>query len=159
MALCVRLSLLVIVLIFRVVPVALLPICTITHIGARNPEMRGLTPNPSVTVTVIIALVHVLPHVGSCFTYVMREAGAKSKVDLNHARVIHWADPPPCHSGRIGTQVDPTVLTTVPYSHYYLVGGVHPSYPRMGLLFVQAFGLCSVTCSRPTQLKTKYLVV
>ena len=32
-------------------------------------------------------------------------------------------DPPPCNSGIIGIYEDPNIVTSIPYSHYYRVGG------------------------------------
>ena len=46
--------------------------------------------------------------------------------------------PPPCNSGIIGIQEDPNIVTSIPYSRYYRVGGPpnrkeqHNSYCLLG---------------------------
>ena len=42
---------------------------------------------------------------------------------------ISYEDPPPCNSGIIGKKEDPQKIITIPYSHYYRVGGPSKESP------------------------------
>ena len=42
--------------------------------------------------------------------------------------LIPQEDPPPCNSGIIGILEDSNVVLSIPYSHYYRVGGPPSSF-------------------------------